>query len=104
MINAKAPAADLDWPIDFSPQLAGGETIVGVPVWSITLTGGRATGAGDLAVVGGSSALLTGSIATCLLTGGVLGTVYEVTCTATTSAARKPSSTMAFRICPAEPT
>ena len=66
---------------DFADQLAPGETILTAPVSVYVYSGTDAT---PQTVAKGSSRI-EGSQVTQLLGGGVLGTVYQITCTATTS-------------------
>lgn len=81
----KAPSEVRDVSYDFAAELASGETIVGqtVAVFYNQNPPAPANAGGDLAA--GSVALFQNTLVACVLTGGVFGTDYLVTFTATTS-------------------
>ena len=89
----KAPTSALDWPISYT--LTGAETITG-STWVIV-----PVEAGGLAVVGGSPAI-TGTVTSCILSGGQYRAVYTVTNTATTSQSRTYVQSFDVRIGPVE--
>jgi hypothetical protein len=93
-MDIKAAESELDWPITYT--LESGETIAS-SVWTVAPveTGGLAVKAGSPSIAGAAVA--------CIVAGGNFRRVYELRNVITTSAGRKHSQTMAFRIGPVEP-
>jgi hypothetical protein len=67
---------------DFSSRLASGETLTGASGSASVYSG---TDASPSALLQGSASV-SGALAYVTLTGGVVGVLYEILCTATTSA------------------
>ena len=86
-MEIKAAGSDLDWSISYT--LAAGETITG-SVWAVTPPGALSVKA--------STPAIAGPVTSCILTGGTLRRMYEVTNTATTSQGRVDVRTLTFRI------
>jgi hypothetical protein len=93
-MEIKAPESELDWPISYT--LESGETII-ASAWVVS-----PEESGGLAVKAGSPAI-TGSAVACIVTGGTFRQLYLLRNTITTSAGRKHSQTIAFRIGPVTP-
>lgn len=93
-MEIKAAEAELDWPISYT--LESGETI-SVSVWTVA-----PVETGGLAVKSGSASIAGAAVA-CIVTGGNFRRVYELRNVITTSAGRKHSQTITFRIGPVEP-
>lgn len=85
----KPASAELDYPIIY--ELTGSETI-DASSWSIW-----PNEIGGLAVKASSDAI-DGGIVSCIVTGGVVGHLYELTNSIETSEGRKDAQTITFRI------
>jgi hypothetical protein len=90
-LPTKAPAAVLDYQMDWTNWLASGETIQGEPV--------IAADAGITVNPPGTTHTMSGAVVTFWLGGGVSGTTYNVTVTITTNL-RVDSRTMQVSVGP----
>ena len=80
--SPKAPSERVPITFDFSEQLAATETIIGTPV--LTVRAVRALDLTPSALLSGSPSIV-GGIVQHLVTGGVLGELYEIRCEVETS-------------------
>lgn len=81
--SSKIDSADLFLPFDFLSQLSIGETISGATVTATLFSG---TDASPSAIISGAASV-SGPIVTQKVIDGVVGVVYLLTCTITTSLA-----------------
>lgn len=84
-LSPKTTGVLRNYTFDFTPFLAAGETI-SAPVASASVYSGN--DASPSAILGSPSA--SGNVVTLPLTAGVIGVIYEVSVTVTTSAAQTP--------------
>lgn len=68
---------------DFTSSLQPGETISGIPVFNANVYSGTDPSPASLIVAG--SPAVSGAVASVRIQAGVLGVIYEVVCTASTS-------------------
>lgn len=83
-LPAKFLGETVKYEFDFAGQLAQGETISTATVAAAVYSG---TDASPSSIVSGSASI-SGSVVTQAITAGVLGVIYELTCTITTSASQ----------------
>lgn len=94
-MEIKAPAAVLDWPINWT--LADGESISG-STWTV-----KPVEDGGLAVAVGSPAI-AGTVTSCLVEAGIFRRVYTLANRITTNQGRTLEQTVTIRIGPSEVT
>lgn len=84
ILEAKYLAETKKYEFDFASMLAVGETI---STQTCTATVYSGTDASPSSIISGS-ATASGTVVTQAITAGVLGVIYEITCTITTSASQ----------------
>lgn len=83
-VTSKTPTERVPLSFDFADQLAAGETITGTPTLTIHDTRGLDS-VNPLSFATSGSVAINGSIVQQLVTGGKLGEIYQVTCSASTN-------------------
>lgn len=95
----KGVADQINQPFNFISQLAIGETITGATVTSTLYAGTDSTPSAMISGV----ATIAGTIVTQLIIGGLLGNIYLLLCSITTSAGQFLSQSGYLAIIPAAP-